>query len=124
MGATFITVANNIIQGGGPAAAISGPLTNASWINNILFNTNGAGDMPSGSYKNADPKLVRDVTGEYHLQKGSPAVNAAAGNYPSVITDMDGQKRTSPFDVGADEISNDKVIAHILNPSEVGVKAK
>ena len=123
MGATFITVVNNIIQGGGPAAAISGPNINATWAGNILYKTNGAGDMPAGSYKNIDPKIVKDGNGEYHLLKGSPAINASTGNYPAVTVDMDEQQRTSPFDVGADEISNEKVIARILKASDVGAAA-
>lgn len=123
MGATSITIANNIIQGGGAAAAISGPLTNASWINNIIFNTGGKGDIPEGSYKNIDPKLGKDVNGEYHLQKGSPAVNTSTGKFSAVTVDMDGQQRTSPFDIGADEVSNDKVVARILKSSDAGAVA-
>ena len=123
MGATFITVANNIIQGGGAAAAISGPYPNAVWQNNLIFETNGAGDMPASAYKTANPKLVRDATGIYHLQAGSPAIDVAQGNYPSVLTDMDGQARTSPFDIGADEVSKAPAITHILNPTDVGAAA-
>jgi poly(beta-D-mannuronate) lyase len=121
MGATYITVVNNIIQGGGAAATISGPYTNAVWESNIIFNTNGTGDMPSGTYKTVNPKLVKDATGTYHLQTGSPAVNSAIGNYASVTTDMDGQTRTTPFDIGADEVSKTPVVAHILQPTDVGV---
>lgn len=124
MGATFITVSNNIIQGGGPAAAISGPYTNGTWSGNILFNTNGAGDMPKEGFNIIDPKLVKDAGGAFHLQKNSPAINAAHGNYPSITVDMDGQKRITPFDIGADEFSNEKMIARILNPSDVGANAK
>ena len=124
LGATYIAVVNNLIQGGGPAASISGPYTNGLWEGNIIFNTGGAGDMPGGSYKITDPKLERDATGEFHLQAGSPAANAAAGNYASVTTDMDGQKRIAPFDIGADEISKETVSAHILNPADVGAVLK
>jgi poly(beta-D-mannuronate) lyase len=120
LGATYITVANNLIQGGGPAASISGPYTNGIWEGNIIFNTNGAGDMPGGSYKIIDPKLVKDALNEFRLQTGSPAANAAAGNYTSVTTDMDGQKRIAPFDIGADEISKEKISVRILNPVDVG----
>jgi poly(beta-D-mannuronate) lyase len=120
MGATYITIANNIIQGGGPAASISGPYTNGTWEGNIIFNTNGAGDMPSGSYQILDPKLVKDATGIFHLKKESPAVNAGKGNYSSAATDMDGQKRTSPFDTGADEVFATPVISGVLNPADVG----
>jgi poly(beta-D-mannuronate) lyase len=124
LGSTFITIANNIIQGGGPGASIVGPFANPVWEGNIIFNTNGAGDMPPGSFKTVDPKLARDAAGEFHLQKLSPAINVAAGNYPAVKTDMDGQMRKSPLDVGADEVSNTIVNARILNPADVGVEAK
>jgi poly(beta-D-mannuronate) lyase len=120
LGATNITVANNIIQGGGPAASIAGPYTGGVWSNNMLFNTNGDGDMPASGYTTANPLLARDATGTFHLQPGSPAINAAAGSYPSVTTDMDGQARTSPLDIGADEVSSAAVTAQILAPSMVG----
>jgi poly(beta-D-mannuronate) lyase len=120
LGSTYITVANNIVQGGGPASSIVGPYANPSWEGNIIFNTNGAGDMPEGSYTITDPKLIKNANGEYHLQKGSPAIDAAKGNYSSVTIDMDGQLRKSPLDAGADEISNTAVTARILNPADVG----
>ena len=123
LGSTFITVANNIIQGGGPAASIVGPVTNHFWEGNMIFNTDGAGDMPAGSFINADPKLIKDASGEYHLQKGSPAIDAGKGNYSTVTVDMDGQLRKSPLDVGADEFSTTTAIARILNPVDVGYKA-
>lgn len=56
----------------------------------------------------------------YHLQKGSPAIDAASGNYSSITVDMDGQRRISPLDVGADEVSKDKITARILQPADVG----
>ena len=69
LGSTYITIANNIIQGGGPAASIVGPATNHFWEGNIIFNTAGAGDMSVGSFIILDPKFVKDTSGEYHLQK-------------------------------------------------------
>ncbi|MEO8111141.1 MAG: polysaccharide lyase 6 family protein [Ginsengibacter sp.] len=123
MGATFITVANNIIQGGEAAATISGPYTNATWTGNILFNTNGAGYMPNAGYKILDPKLIRDAKEIFHLAKNSPAINAGVGEYPSVNVDMDGQKRIAPFDAGADEISSSEIKARILEQEDVGIYA-
>lgn len=123
LGSTYITVANNIIQGGGPAASIVGPYTNPSWEGNLIFNTDGAGDMPPGSFRMADPKLMGKEGAPFHLQNGSPAIDAARGNYSSVTTDMDGQPRKSPPDVGADEISNAAVTVVILNPVNVGYSA-
>lgn len=120
LGATYITVVNNIIQGGGPAATLSGPYASPVWQGNILFNTNGNGDMPSGGYTTIDPKLARDATGTFHLQPGSPAINTATGAWPVVTTDMDGQTRTAPLDVGADEVSANPVTATILTAAQVG----
>ena len=123
LGSTYITIANNIIQGGGPAASIVGPATNHFWEGNIIFNTAGAGDMSVGSFIILDPKFVKDTSGEYHLQKNSPAIDAGKGNYSTVMVDMDGQFRKSPLDVGADEFSTTAVIARILSPVDVGYTA-
>lgn len=124
MGATSITVANNIIQGGGPAATIAGPYPNAQWAGNILFNVKDAGDIPAGGFTNVDPKLVKNSAGIYHPQPGSPAIDHAVGSYPDVKFDMDGQPRTEPFDIGADEMANSPVKARVLNPVDVGCNAK
>ncbi|HEU5167920.1 MAG TPA: polysaccharide lyase 6 family protein [Chitinophagaceae bacterium] len=123
LGSTFITVANNIIQGGGPAASIVGPATNYFWEGNIIFNTNGSGDMPAGSFIITDPKLIKDASGEYHLQKASPAIDAVKGNYSTVTLDMDGQLRRSPLDIGADEFSTGAIKARMLKPADVGYLA-
>ena len=122
LGATFITIANNIIVGGGVAATISGPYVQGSWVGNIIYHTNGVGYMPSTGYTMADPKLEKNGDGIFHLQKKSPAINAAVGSYPLIDVDMDGQKRTPRFDTGADELSRSKVTARPLNPADVGAK--
>jgi len=120
LGSTFITVANNIIQGGGAAAGIAGPYTSPTWSGNIIWNTDGAGDMPSGGYTNVNPLIAPNATGTYHLQPGSPAIGTAVGSYPKVTADMDGQPRSSSLDKGADEVSSAPVTAQILSPSMVG----
>ncbi|MFL5744897.1 MAG: chondroitinase-B domain-containing protein [Niastella sp.] len=123
LGATFVTVANNIVQGGGAAASIAGPYTNPVWTGNILFNVSGPGAMPASGYTITDPLLARDITGTYHLQTGSPAINAITDSFPAVVADMDGQPRTAPFDIGADEVSQAPVTARLLNPADVGAHA-
>ncbi|WP_240347930.1 chondroitinase-B domain-containing protein [Longitalea arenae] len=120
LGATNTTFANNIIQGGGAAASIAGPYTGAVWSGNILYQTNGAGAMPSSGYTSVNPLLARDATGTFHLQAGSPAIGTATGAYPAVTVDMDGQSRTAPLDKGADESSSAPVTARILTTSMVG----
>ena len=120
LGSTNITIANNLIYGGGSAASIVGPVANHVWEGNFIFNTKGAGDMPAGTYTMIDPKLTKDASGEYHLEKNSAAINASKGNYSSVLSDMDGQPRKTPLDIGADEFSGDVIRATILTAADVG----
>lgn len=120
LGSTFITIASNIIQGGDGAASIVGPSANHVWEENMIFNTNGAGDIPAGTYTTADPKLVRNATGTFHLQKNSAAINASKKDYSAIKVDMDGQARDARSDVGADEVSETIIKAHILSKKEVG----
>ncbi|MNT78166.1 hypothetical protein D3C72_2173760 [compost metagenome] len=79
--------------------------------------------MPEGSYKTLDPKMVRNATGTFHLEKAIAGLNAT-GAYPMITVDMDGQSRKQPLQVGADQISKETVIARILTPELVGYKAK
>ena len=121
LGATNITVANNIMQGGGSMAGISStaPYT-GTWSGNIRWNTGSAGNMPSSGYQTVNPLLAPDAGGIYHLQAGSPAIGAAVGSYPYVTVDMDGQPRDAAPDAGADEFSAAPVLARLLTPEEVG----
>jgi poly(beta-D-mannuronate) lyase len=123
MGATKITVANNIIEGGSAAASIAGPNINAVWEGNLIFAT-GPGDMPQAGYRIIDPLLSNKGSNLYHLLPGSPAVDNATGNYVEVAVDMDGQSRKGKRDIGADEVSKEKPVARLLNPAEVGIHAQ
>jgi poly(beta-D-mannuronate) lyase len=132
MGATKITVAHNIVKGGGPAAVIAGPYTDAVWAGNFIFNTESKGDMPDATFTSVDPKLGRDASQAIRLLKGSPAIDAvpapkgkkAQDPYSMIKVDMDGQPRKSPLDAGADEFSTEPAKARLLNPVDVGVEGK
>jgi poly(beta-D-mannuronate) lyase len=132
LGATNITVAHNIVKGGGAAAVISGPYTGAVWAGNFIFNTESKGDMPDGTFTTVDPKLGRDASQAIHLLKGSTAIDAvtspkgkkAEDPFSMIKVDMDGQPRKSPLDAGADEFSTEPAKARLLNPVDVGVEAK
>jgi poly(beta-D-mannuronate) lyase len=50
LGAMRTTVAHNIIQGGGPAAAIEGPMTDPIWRDNAVWDT-PAGLMPEEGFE-------------------------------------------------------------------------
>lgn len=124
LGATDITIVNNIIQGGEEAALISGPFVNPKWGGNVVYQVKRPGDMPDGTYQTFDPKLLRNTTGTFHLEgAGNPALNVK-GAYPLITVDMDGQLRRQPLQVGADQVSAAPVIARILTPGLVGYKAK
>ncbi|THU32909.1 hypothetical protein FAM09_26015 [Niastella caeni] len=132
MGATSITVANNIIKGGVTAVTIAGPYTNPVWEGNIIFGAENKGDVPEGTFTMTDPKLGRDASQAIHLLKGSPAIDVVVlpkgkkveNKWAAIATDMDGQTRTMPLDAGADEVSTAPAKAKLLNPADVGVDGK
>lgn len=123
LGATDVTIAYNLIQGGGDAVSINGPFANPKWEGNVIYKVKGPGSIPEGAYKVLDPKLLRNATGTFHLQGANPALNAS-GDFPLITVDMDGQVRKQPLQVGADQISTAPVVARILTPELVGYKAK
>lgn len=124
LGATCITFADNIIQGGGAAAQVEGNIVNPVWEGNIIWKTNGAGTLPSGGYTEADPGLKQESTVTMHLQANSRAIGQARGDYPFVTVDIDGQARSGKLDVGADQVTTTKEINHPLRTNEVGTDAK
>jgi hypothetical protein len=121
LGATNATVANNIVQGGTQAVRISNTAPySGTWSGNILWSVPTAGDIPSSGYSTENPLLAADASGVFHLQAGSPAIGAAAGTYPAVTIDMDGQPRDAAKDKGADEFSSAPVVAKLLTVNDVG----
>jgi hypothetical protein len=104
LGATNTVFANNILQGGGAAASLNGIYSGGVWSSNIIWQTDGPGAMPAGTYDEIDPLLAPDALGVFRPQAGSPAIDTATGHYPFVTLDMDGQPRTDPKDRGADEV--------------------
>jgi poly(beta-D-mannuronate) lyase len=126
LGATNTTFANNLVQGGGKAVSISdtAPYTGAVWSGNLIWKTDGAGNLPANGCITADPLLVADARGIFHLRSGSPAIDSAVGRSPAVMFDMDGQPRTDPKDKGADEfLSTPPATARALTPADVGPHA-
>ena len=120
LGATSVKVIYNVIQGGGPAAEITGPYINALWKGNMIFGTQGFGSLPTSECETKDPKLEKDASGIFHLQKGSAAIDVVTESFSEITTDFDGQPRITAFDIGADEFSKAKVEAHVLGKDEVG----
>ncbi len=123
LGATKTTFANNLLLGGGTAAKIEGPYTDGVWIGNLAWQVTATGDLPAG-YIKADPQLVPDALAVMRPQEGSPALGAAAGDFPIVTVDLDGQARPSPMSIGADEISGTPAQARWLTAADVGPQAR
>jgi hypothetical protein len=131
LGSSNTVVANNIFMNGGSMASISStaPYT-GTWSNNIRWQTSSAGNMPATGYITENPLLVRNAQGVYHLQSGSPAINAGVGSYnfygvystySFVTNDQDGQLRDANPDIGSDEFSAAPVTAPILTTNDVGI---
>ena len=116
LGATNTVFANNILQGGGAAASLSGPYTGGTWGGNIIWETGGPGAMPAGTFDEVDPLLEAKANGVFRPKAGSPAINSAIGDYPAVTVDMDGQPRLDSKDRGADEASSAAIVAKLLTP--------
>ncbi|MCL6103602.1 MAG: polysaccharide lyase 6 family protein, partial [Bacteroidetes bacterium] len=124
LGATCITFANNIIQGGSVAVKVDGTIVNPVWEGNIIWKTNGIGTIPAGGYTESDPKLILGDKEAAHIQSDSPAIGNARGSYPFATVDIDGQTRTSKLDIGADQVEKDKGFNHVLTVEEVGASSK
>ena len=113
LGATNTTFANNIMQGG-IGAKIEGPNPGAIWSGNIVWEISSAGDLPAEGYSTENPLLTAGEGGRYRLQEGSPAIDAAVGEFPAVAFDLEGQRRGEKKDKGADEFSTDPIIGRML----------
>ena len=98
------------------ASRLSGPYTVGAWAGNIVWQTNGTGAMPAGTFDEVDPLLTPLANGIFRPQLGSPAINSAVGDYPAVVLDMDGQPRPAAKDRGADELSLAPPTATFLTP--------
>ncbi|HEX6346656.1 polysaccharide lyase 6 family protein [Umezawaea sp.] len=113
-------LANNIVRGTAQTRLVD--IASGSTVRyegNIVFGATAG--IPHG-YRDVDPKLVVDAAGLSRLSAGSPAVDTAAGSYPTVTTDFDPHARTGALDVGADEFGG-SVARKPLTRADVGPSA-
>ena len=113
-----VTIQNNLIVATGDWAALDCQYsaTPAAFTNNDVFSAEGVAYYSpcpdqTGSAGNisADPLFADLLSGNYHIQEGSPAIDAgvnAAPNEPT--TDFDGDPRVvgNTIDIGADEYNS------------------
>jgi hypothetical protein len=89
----------------------NGTLTNLEQVGGTCahaYSIARPGTLPPGpGNSSADPLFVNTTTGDLHLKPGSPALGAAdpTTNLTGVAErDIDGDLRTAPADLGADEV--------------------
>ena len=126
------TWANNILYYDS-ATVFTTSINGQSFMGNIYQGTIGY-SIASGMTK-VNPLLSKNTSGFYALTSGSPAINAAAAGYPSIlditntnddptlVLDIQGQSRPSSAtakDVGSDEYKVSSVTNHPLLLCETG----
>lgn len=124
LGAIKTVFANNLIAGGNVAAKIDGPFPGTTWSGNLLWETVKPDDLPADSFTRADPLLVVGADSISRPQTGSPALEAAKGDFPRVAFDLDGQPRPEKKSIGADEPGTAPALARLLTPTDVGPHAQ
>jgi poly(beta-D-mannuronate) lyase len=89
------------------------------WEGNLIFGADLGIPTPPG-VTIADPKLTKGESGLWRPGEGSPARGAAASDLSFVQTDIDGQPRSGPRDVGCDQHSDQPIRYRPLSPEDVG----
>jgi hypothetical protein len=118
-------IADNLVQGStGSMIRESLQPVNTTYLGNIVNPTGSAVvglTATPAQVRVEDPKLTR--VGEiFKLSAQSPAIGAAAGTFPFVTDDIDGDPRIKR-DVGADEYSPAPPARHPLTQADVGPTA-
>lgn len=124
------TFANNVVAVGltkqkrpkaeGPLMNIINAPSNMKFEGNIMFGAAVGMEVKDG-IKVVDPKLEQGADQLWRPGPGSPVLGAAAGNYPGVTEDMDGQPRANAKkDAGADEKSSAPITRRPLTKADVG----
>jgi hypothetical protein len=113
-------IANNVMRSGdGPLINVINTPVNMVYEGNILFGASTGIGTPSGVTV-VDPLLSLAADGLMRPATNSPVINAAAGSYPAVTLDMDGQTRSGAQDVGADEVLVSAPPVKPVGPDDVG----
>ncbi len=115
---TDSTIANNILH------STRGPLiTHGSTPTSFIYATNLAFGATVGfthaGFTNADPALAAAADGLHRPTSGSPAIASAHATY-AVATDLDGETRPNPADIGADQTNPNSTPLAPLSASAVG----
>lgn len=120
-GARDCTIANNLVIGSsGSFARELRAYSGFKWEGNMLSGSASIGEFPSGSYTRSSNVQLTSSGGIQRLTSSSPARDAAAGTYSTVLDDVDGHARSGKLDVGADEYSTATILRRPLRSTDVG----
>ena len=112
-----ITVANNLFIVHEHGTLLSGTEGRGwNWFGNMATGT----AAKHAGIETVDFELVRNADGVRRPEAESAPRGAAKGAFERVVTDMDGQKRTAPLDVGSDQLSEETVSSRPMRPGDVG----
>ena len=113
--------ANNVVLSSrGPLVNVVTAPESPIYEGNILFGA-PTGIPPTPGVTTADPRLAIAEDGLWRPAGDSPVIDAAAGSYPQILTDMDGDARTiGSQDAGADEVSAAPPAFRPVGPNDVG----
>ena len=116
-------IANNVIQTSYQIARIGdseGTPVNFFWEGNIFYGDE-LGISDPGGITWQSPELQASSDYLFRPSSTSPLIGTAVGDYAQITTDIDGQVRSAPFDVGCDEGSTEPVAITPLFKDDVGV---
>lgn len=112
------TIANNVVQTSFKIITQEDAPINLNWEGNIMQGSSLGIPQPTGITL-TDPKLYFATDSLWRPDSTSPVIGAAAGSYPFVSDDMDGQERGIISDVGADQVSREPIIRRPLKAADV-----
>ena len=99
---TDSVIANNIlVSTRGPLITAGDGPTAMVYAQNLVFGSTTG--FTHAGFRSADPQLTPGSNGLFRPAPDSLALGAASATY-ALATDIDGQNRTAPFDVGCDEV--------------------
>lgn len=113
-------IVNNLIASRrGPLAKLVAPPEGFRWSANLLHGAESGLAEEQGQIL-ADPRLTAATDGVFRPGADSPARGAADDRVVAVADDIDGQRRTPPWDVGCDQLSSEPVLFRPLTEADVG----
>ncbi len=111
-------IANNMVLSNSRIIKQEVEPINLTWEGNIMQGSSLGIPLPLGITL-ADPKLYLAEDSLWRPDSASPVIGAAAGSYPFIFDDMDGQTRGLNKDVGADQISQQPILRRPLTANDV-----